>query len=90
MTQENPNLVEIENLHFAYGDRAILRGIDMQIKRGEVAMHVDWVRKTDRTTDHQPTQHEFIQFPGSFGQHMRGRKAPALACAPQRGHLAKM
>jgi phospholipid/cholesterol/gamma-HCH transport system ATP-binding protein len=31
-----PNLVEIRNLHFSYGDRPILSGIDMDFPRGQV------------------------------------------------------
>ncbi len=31
-----PNLVEIRNLHFSYGERSILSGIDMDFPRGQV------------------------------------------------------
>ncbi|WP_188567931.1 ABC transporter ATP-binding protein [Undibacterium terreum] len=31
-----PNLVEIRNLHFGYGDRAILSGLEMDFPRGKV------------------------------------------------------
>jgi phospholipid/cholesterol/gamma-HCH transport system ATP-binding protein len=33
---ENPDLVEIEDLHFAYGELQILRGLSLKIPRGKV------------------------------------------------------
>lgn len=32
----SPNLVEIEDLHFAYGDNQVLRGIDLAVPKGKV------------------------------------------------------
>jgi len=36
MTQHSASFIEIENLHFAYGDRQIFKGINLQIPRGKV------------------------------------------------------
>lgn len=33
---ESPNLVEIRDLHFAYGRRPVLRGVNLEIPRGKV------------------------------------------------------
>ncbi len=35
-TQPGENLVEIENLHFSFGNNAILRGVDLVIPKGKV------------------------------------------------------
>lgn len=36
MTASSENFVELSNVHFAYGERQILRGIDLKIPRGKV------------------------------------------------------
>ena len=36
MHQESENLIEIENLHFSYGERKIFNGINLKIPRGKV------------------------------------------------------
>ncbi len=36
MNSSVPNLVEIRNLHFAYGDRSILSNLNMDFPRGKV------------------------------------------------------
>jgi phospholipid/cholesterol/gamma-HCH transport system ATP-binding protein len=36
MTTDNSQLIEIENLHFAFGDNRVLRGINLQVPRGKV------------------------------------------------------
>ena len=36
MPQSRENLVEISDLHFTYGDRQVLKGINMRIQRGKV------------------------------------------------------
>src|SRR5581483_4021538 len=36
MAEDNSNLVEVQDLHFAYGDRPVLKGLNLDIRRGEV------------------------------------------------------
>ena len=36
MTADNSHLIEIEDLHFAFGDNHVLRGIDLRVPRGKV------------------------------------------------------
>ena len=36
MNQESDNLIEIEDLHFSYGDRKVFNGVNLKIPRGKV------------------------------------------------------